>query len=98
MILIISLFSSMSNEFMRSVMSDSVTTWTVACQAPLSIRFSRPEYWSGLPFPSPGNLPNPGIKPMFPALAGGFLTTSATGEAPATSIPAFFRSVLPKPV
>ena len=39
-----------------------VTPWTVACQAPLSMRFPRQEYWSGLPFPSPGDLPNPGIK------------------------------------
>ena len=38
------------------------TPWTVAHQAPLSMGFSRQEYWSGLPFPSPGNLPNPGIK------------------------------------
>ena len=50
-------------------------SWTVICQAPLSMGFSRQEYWSGLPFPSPGDLPNPGIEPtsrMFPALAGGF--------------------------
>ena len=40
------------------------TLWTIACQAPLSLEFSRPEYWSGLPCPSPGNLPNPGIKPV----------------------------------
>ena len=47
------------------VMFDSffATPWTVACQAPLSMRFSRQEYWSGLPFPSPGDLPDPGIKP-----------------------------------
>ena len=38
-----------------------VAPWTVACQTPLSVELSRPEYWSGLPFPSPGNLPNPGI-------------------------------------
>ena len=42
-----------------------VTPWTVACQAPLSMRFSRQEYWSGLPFLTPGNLPIPGIKPTF---------------------------------
>ena len=42
--------------------------WTVACQASLSMEFSRQEYWSGLPFPSPGDLPNPGIKPRFPTL------------------------------
>ena len=51
-----------------SVMSDSVTPWTVAHQAPLSKGFPRQEYWSGLPFPSPGDLSNPGIKPSFPAL------------------------------
>ena len=45
-----------------------VTPWTVACQAPLSMGFSRQEYWSGLPFPSPGDLPNSGIKPRSPAL------------------------------
>ena len=45
----------------RSVMSDSATPWAVAHQAPLSMGFSRQEYWSGLPCPSPGNLPNPGI-------------------------------------
>ena len=56
-----------------SVMSDSVTPWTVAHQIPLSIEFCRQEYWSGLPFPPAGDLPNPGIKPMSPvspALAG----------------------------
>ena len=42
--------------------------WTVARQAPLSVGFSRQEYWSGLPFPSPGDLPDPGIEPKFPAL------------------------------
>ena len=41
----------------------SATPWTVAYQAPLSMGFSRQEYWSGLPFPSPGDLPNPGIEP-----------------------------------
>ena len=44
-----------------------VTLWTVAYQAPLSMEFSRKEYWSGLPFPSPGDLPHPGIEPMSPA-------------------------------
>ena len=42
--------------------------WTVACQAPLSMGFSRQEYWSGLPFPFPGHLPDPGIEPRSPAL------------------------------
>ena len=45
-----------------------MTPWTVARQAPLSMGFSRQEYWSGLPFSSPGELPNPGIKPTPPAL------------------------------
>ena len=44
------------------------TPWTVAYQAPLSVGFSRQEYWSGLPFPSPGDLPNPGIEPGSPVL------------------------------
>ena len=44
------------------------TLWTVAYQAPLSIGFSRQEYWSGLPFPSPGHLPNPGVEPGSPTL------------------------------
>ena len=62
-----------------------VTLWTVACQASLSIGFSRQEYWNGLPCPPPGDLPDPGIKPtslMSPALAAGFFTTSATWGAP----------------
>ena len=57
-----------------------VTLWTVACQASLSLVFYRQEYWSGLPFPSPGDLPDPGIEPVAlasPALASGFFTTSA---------------------
>ena len=52
-----------------------VTPWTVACQALLSMGFSRQEYWSGLPFfPSPGDLLNPRIEPTAPALAGRFFT------------------------
>ena len=47
-----------------------VTPWTVAQQAPLSMGFSRQEYWSGLPFPSPGDLPDPDIEPSSPALLG----------------------------
>ena len=64
----------------HSVMSDSVTLWTVAHQAPLPMEFSRQEYWSGLPVPPPGDLPNPGIEPvslMSPALADRLFTTSA---------------------
>ena len=55
--------------------------WTIACQAPLSMGFSRQEYWSWLPCPPPGDLPNPGTEPislMSPALAGRFFTTSTT--------------------
>ena len=51
------------------------TPWTLACQAPLSMGFYRQEYWSGLPFPSPGDLPNPGIKPRSPALQADSLPT-----------------------
>ena len=61
-----------------------VTPWTVAHQVPLSLEFPRQEYWSGLPFPPPGDLSNPGIKPMSlasPALAGGFFITNATWKA-----------------
>ena len=52
----------------HSVVSDSATPWTVACQVPLSMGFSKQEYCSGLTFPSPGNLPYPKIKPGSPAL------------------------------
>ena len=57
--------------------------WTAACQPPLSMEFPRQEYWSGLPFPSPGDLPDPGIGPVSPVLAGGFFTVEPPGE-PAT--------------
>ena len=67
--------------FSHEVVSNSFATpWTVAHQAPLPMGFFRQEYWSGLPFPSPGDLPNPGIKPVFPALAGGFFTTEPPGK------------------
>ena len=60
------------------------TLWTVARQAPLSMGFSRQKYWSGLPCPPPGAVPDSGIEPVFltsPALAGGFFITSAPWEA-----------------
>ena len=60
------------------------TLWTVALQAPLSMGFPRQEYWSGLPCPPPGDLPDSGIEPtvlMSPALADGFFITGATWEA-----------------
>ena len=56
-----------------------VTPWTVAHQAPSSMGFSRQEYCSGLPFPPPWGLPNPGTEPWSPALAGGFFTTDPPG-------------------
>ena len=57
-----------------------VTPLTVACQAPLSIRFSRQEHWSGLPFPSPGDLPDPGVKPGCPALQADSLLSEPPGK------------------
>ena len=57
-----------------------MTTWTVDPQAPLSVGFSRQEYWSGLPFPPPGDLPNLGIEPMSPAFAGEFFTIEPPGK------------------
>ena len=60
-------------------MSDSATPWTVARQAPLPMGLFRQEYLSGLPFPPPGDLPHPGMKPESPALAGGFSTTELPG-------------------
>ena len=62
-------------------MSDSfATSRTVGYQVRLPMGFPRQEYWSGLPFPSPGDLPGPGTKPEFPALAGRFFTSRATRE------------------
>ena len=63
-----------------------VTLWTIVCQAPLSVGFSRQEYWSGLPFPPSGDLPDPGTEPSSPAspaspaLAGRFFTTEPPGK------------------
>ena len=56
------------------------TPWTVALQAPPSMGFSRQEYWSGLPFPSPGDLPDPGIRPRAPALQADALTSEPPGK------------------
>ena len=58
-----------------------VTPWTVACQPPLSMEFSRQEYWSGLPFPSPGDLPDPGIEPGSPALQADSLPSEPPGKS-----------------
>ena len=59
----------------HSVMSDSATPWTVPHLVPLSMEFSKQEYWNTLPFPSPGDLPNPRTEPTSPALVGEFFTT-----------------------
>ena len=69
----------LGHPFMRvcSVVSDSATPWTVACQAPLSVGLPSQEYWSGLMFPSPGGLPDPTTDhafPLAPALRSGFFT------------------------
>ena len=58
------------------------TTWTVAHKTPLFMEFSRKEYWTGLPFPTAGDLPDPGLKPMFPTLAGRFIVTTAPSGKP----------------
>ena len=73
---------------MSESFSDATALCIVARQAPLSMGFSRQEYWSQLPFPSPEDLPDPGIGPVsltFPVLAGRIFTTSATWEAPAAA-------------
>ena len=57
-----------SENVSHSVVPDSVTPWTVACESPLSMTFSRHKYWSGLPFPFPGDLPDPGLEPGSPTL------------------------------
>ena len=67
----------------RSVVSNFPTPWTVAHQAPLSMGFSQQEYGSGLPLPSPGDLPTPGTEPTFPespGLSDGFFTTESPGK------------------
>ena len=56
------------------------TPWTIACQDPLTMGFSRQEYWSGLPFPSPRDLPDPGIEPRYPALQADSLLTELWGK------------------
>ena len=63
----------------RSVVSDCFAIpWTAALQAHLPVEFFRQQYWSGLPFPTPGDLPGPGIEPVSPALAGGIFSTRGT--------------------
>ena len=72
------------------------TLWTAAHQVPLSMGFPRQEYWSGLPFPSPGDLPDPGIEPVSPAspaVAGRFFTTETHGKPTVKEVPIHFLNV-----
>ena len=69
--------------------------WTVAHQAPLSMGFSRQEYWSGFPFPSPGDLPDPGIEPRSPVLQADALTSEPPGKPSTTGIPMLKHLVPP---
>ena len=74
-----------------------VTPWTVVCQAPLSMEFFRQEYWSRLPFSTPGDLPQTGIKPSspaFPARAGRFSTTEPHGNPSVSHVSTLYRSLL----
>ena len=64
----------------------SATPWTAAYQAPLSMGFPRQEYWSGLPFPSSGDLPDPEMETVSPALAGGFFATEPPGKPLSVSL------------
>ena len=77
------------------------TPWTIAYQGPSSTGFSRQEYWSGLPFPSPGDLPNPGIKPRCPTFQADALTSELPGNSPVllTNLQtiASFNAVYPSP-
>ena len=63
---------------MKSLSCVFATPWTIACQAPPSMGFSRQEYWSGLLFPSPGDLPDPGIEPRSPALQADYLPAESS--------------------
>ena len=65
---------------MLSPVQPFATLWTINLQVPLSMRLPKRDYWSGLPFPSPGDLPGPGIERASPALAGGFFTTRPPGK------------------
>ena len=70
--------------------------WTAARQAPLPVGFSRQEHWSGLPFPSPGHLPDPGITLASPALTGGFFTTEPLGKPQSRSVLDLIASFSPR--
>ena len=68
------------------VVSDSTTLWTVACQAPLSMGLIRQGYWTGLPCPPPGDLPNPGVKPRSPTLQADSLPIEPPGKPRNTGV------------
>ena len=74
-----------------SIMSHSL--WTIAYPAPLYMGFSQQEYWSGLPFPPPGDLPDPGIEPMSPALQADSLPSEPSGKYPITPYQKHFSSI-----
>ena len=71
-----------------------VTPWSVVRQAPLSMGFFGQEYWSGLPFPSPGDLPDPGIEPASPAFTGGFFTTEPPGKPVFANLKKYLKSLI----
>ena len=73
-------FSSRGGGLVAKLWMTLVTPWTVGCQAPLSMGFIRQEYWSGLPLPSPEDLPDPGIEPRSPALEADALTSEPPGK------------------
>ena len=90
------LYITLSLEYRSEVKSLShvhlfVTPWAVAYKAPLSMEFSRQEYWSGLPFPSPVDLPNPGFEPGSPALQADTLPSELPGKPPRWTIGLFLR-------
>ena len=90
-------FLKKERKWSRSVVSDSTTPWTVTYQGPLSMWFSRQEYWRGLPFPTSRDLPHPGIEPTSPALQEDSLPLCHLGS-PRTDSPKIslqFVSVLP---
>ena len=72
--------------------------WTVAYQAPPSMEFSRQEYWSGLPFPSPGDLPNPGLEPRSPALQADALPSELPGKPPSLPLVTYFPAAWVRPL
>ena len=78
---------SFSESVAHSVLSNSLRPHGLSCQAPWPMEFSRQEYWSGLPFATPGDLPDPGIEPMSLALAGRFFTSRATSMSKKTGFP-----------